>query len=95
VPITYVSQQLGHKDPYFTLKYYANWLLMAVAERLVDVLDGANPGATPAQPAGGAGADRQSDNSSGGNRPTLASPPDGAAWLKTARVNPPEQCEGW
>jgi len=47
VPITYVSQQLGHKDPYVTLKYYANWPLMAAAERLVDVLDGANEGATP------------------------------------------------
>ena len=50
-PITYVSQQLGHKDPYTTLKYYAHWLPDTAGEKDVDRLDQTRPNATPAQPA--------------------------------------------
>ena len=39
VPITYVSQQLGHRDASITLRVYAHWLPDATAERGVDRLD--------------------------------------------------------
>jgi integrase len=52
-PITYVSQQLGHKDSYTTLKYYSHWLPDSTGERVVDRLDQTQPTATPAQPATG------------------------------------------
>jgi hypothetical protein len=47
VPITYVSQQLGHKDPYVTLRHYAHWLPTVSPDRLVDGLDNVQPPATP------------------------------------------------
>jgi integrase len=50
-PITYVSRQLGHKDPSITLRVYAHWLPEATSERGVDRLDETQPSATPAQPA--------------------------------------------
>jgi hypothetical protein len=53
-PITYVSRQLGHKDPSITLRVYAHWVPDASSTRAVDLLDDAqprrNPGATQAQP---------------------------------------------
>ena len=42
-PITYVSQQLGHKDASITLRVYALWLPDLSKTRLVDVLDDAAP----------------------------------------------------
>ena len=39
VPITYVSQQLGHRDASITLRVYAHWLPDATADRGVDRLD--------------------------------------------------------
>jgi integrase len=50
VPITYVSRQLGHKDPSITLRVYAHWLPDPMSAKLVDALDDARPSATPAQP---------------------------------------------
>jgi len=50
VPITYVSRQLGHKDPSITLRVYAHWLPEPMRERGVDRLDTLQPSATPAQP---------------------------------------------
>jgi integrase len=32
-PITFVSQQLGHKDPSITLRVYAHWLPDTVTQR--------------------------------------------------------------
>src|SRR5262249_25846355 len=55
-PITYVSQQLGHKDPSITLRVYAHWLPDASRARLVDALDDAAPDVTQAAPS------RQSTN---------------------------------
>jgi hypothetical protein len=43
VPITYVSRQLGHKDPSITLRVYSHWLPEQSLEKLVDVLDDAAP----------------------------------------------------
>jgi integrase len=48
-PITYVSQQLGHRDASITLRVYAHWL-PDVSRREVDRLDALQPDATPAQP---------------------------------------------
>ena len=42
VPITYVSAQLGHKNPATTLRFYAKWIPQA-GKRFVDLLD-QNPG---------------------------------------------------
>ena len=47
-PITYVSQQPGHRDASITLRVYAHWL-PDVSGR-VDRLDPLQPDATPAQP---------------------------------------------
>jgi hypothetical protein len=47
-PITYVSQQLGHRDASITLHVYAHWLPDA-SRREVDRLDTLQPSATPAQ----------------------------------------------
>jgi integrase len=47
-PITYVSQQLGHRDASMTLRVYAHWLPSTSSVRAVDRLDDAtfrNPGA--------------------------------------------------
>jgi integrase len=49
-PITYVSQQLGHKDAAITLRVYAHWLPTASKERLVDLLDDAHLDASQAHP---------------------------------------------
>jgi integrase len=49
-PITYVSRQLGHKDPSITLRVYAHWVPDASSTRAVDLLDDAQPSATQAQP---------------------------------------------
>src|SRR4029079_15677776 len=38
-PITYVSQQLGHRDAAITLRVYAHWLPSASDVRAVDRLD--------------------------------------------------------
>jgi hypothetical protein len=47
-PITYVSQQLGHRDPSITFRVYAHYLPDA-SRRDVDRLD-TQPSATPPQP---------------------------------------------
>ena len=47
-PITYVSQQPGHRDASITLRVYAHWL--PDVSRRVDRLDPLQPDATPAQP---------------------------------------------
>jgi hypothetical protein len=49
--ITYVARQLGHRDASTTLRIYAHWLPDASRTRAVDLLDGTQPAATPAQPA--------------------------------------------
>jgi hypothetical protein len=51
-PITYVSQQLGHRDAAITLRVYAHWLPSASDLRAVDRLDDerTQPSATQAQP---------------------------------------------
>jgi integrase len=46
VPITYVSQHLGHRDASITLKVYAHYIPNPMA-REVDRLDGAQRAATP------------------------------------------------
>jgi integrase len=48
-PITYVSQQRGHRDASITLRVYAHYLPDA-SRREVDRLDALQPSATPAQP---------------------------------------------
>ena len=48
-PITYVSQQMGHRDASITLRVYAHYL-PDVSRREVDRLDALQPNATPAQP---------------------------------------------
>jgi integrase len=50
-PITYVSQQLAHRDASITLRVYADWLPDAT-RREADRLDALQPSATPAQPEG-------------------------------------------
>ena len=47
-PITYVSQQLGHRDASITLRVYAHWL-PDESRREADRLDTLQPSATPAQ----------------------------------------------
>jgi len=47
-PITYVSQQPGHRDASITLRVDAHWL--PDVSRRVDRLDPRQPDATPAQP---------------------------------------------
>jgi hypothetical protein len=42
-PITYVSQQLGHRDPSITLREYSHWLPDTTARKGVDRLDDALP----------------------------------------------------
>jgi len=49
--ITYVARQLGHRDASTTLRIYAHWLPDVSRTRAVDLLDGRQPSATPAQPA--------------------------------------------
>jgi len=49
-PITYVSRQLGHKDPSITLRVYAHWLPDLSREKLVDVLDDTSLRVTQASP---------------------------------------------
>lgn len=49
--ITYVARQLGHRDASTTLRVYVHWLPDASGTRAVDLLDGTQPSATPAQPA--------------------------------------------
>ena len=48
-PITYVSQQLGHRDASIPLRVYAHWLPDA-SRREADRLDALQLSATPAQP---------------------------------------------
>jgi hypothetical protein len=50
-PITYVSRQLGHKDPSITLRVYAHWLPSMPHEKLVDALDEAAPHGPQTAPA--------------------------------------------
>ena len=49
-PITYVSRQLGHKDPSITLRVYAHWLPDVSRVQLVDTLDDTSPDVTQASP---------------------------------------------
>ena len=49
-PITYVSQQLGHRDASITLRVYAHWVPDASAAKAVDLLDDTQPSATQTQP---------------------------------------------
>jgi integrase len=49
-PITYVSQQLGHRDPSITLRVYAHWLPDASNDTLVNRLDDAALDVTQASP---------------------------------------------
>jgi hypothetical protein len=49
-PITYVSQQLGHRDPSITLRVYAHWLPDASSYALVNRLDDAASEVTQASP---------------------------------------------
>jgi integrase len=48
-PITYVSQQLGHRDASITLRVYAHWL-PDVSRREADRLDTMYQSASPAHP---------------------------------------------
>jgi len=57
-PITYVSRQLGHKDPSITLRVYAHWLPDASTEKLVDGLDDTSPRVTQPSPTTAADADQ-------------------------------------
>ena len=50
-PITYVSQQLGHRDAAITLRVYAHWLPSASTYTLVNRLDDAASDVTQASPA--------------------------------------------
>jgi hypothetical protein len=50
VPITHVSQQLGHRDPSITLRVPAHWLPDASASTLVNRLDAAPSDVTQASP---------------------------------------------
>jgi Phage integrase family len=50
-PITYVSQQLGHRDPSITLRVYAHWLPDASTATLVNRLDDAVSDGTQTAPA--------------------------------------------
>ena len=50
VPITYVSRQLGHKDPSITLRVYSHWLPDASREKLVDALEDTSPRVTQTSP---------------------------------------------
>jgi integrase len=50
-PITYVSQQLGHRDAAITLRVYAHWLPAASTYTLVNRLDDAASDVTQASPA--------------------------------------------
>ena len=52
-PITYVSRQLGHKDPSITLRVYAHWVPDGSAAKAVDLLDDPHPAATQPQPTAG------------------------------------------
>jgi len=54
-PITYVSRQLGHKDPSITLRVYSHWLPDNSLEELVDVLDDAAPRGPQTAPTASAG----------------------------------------
>ena len=49
--IAYVARQLGHRDASMTLRIYAHWLPDVSRTRAVDLLDGTQPAAPPAQPA--------------------------------------------
>ena len=49
-PITYVSRQLGHKDPSITLRVYAHWLPDDSREKLVNLLDDTHLDASQAHP---------------------------------------------
>ena len=49
-PITYVSQQLGHRDAAITLRVYAHWLPSASTYTLVNRLDDAASDVTQASP---------------------------------------------
>ena len=49
-PITYVSQQLGHKDASITLRVYAHWLPDLATHTFVNALDDAAPDVTQASP---------------------------------------------
>jgi len=49
-PVTYVSQQMGHRDSSITLKVYARWLPDVSGRKGVDRLDDVQLLATPAQP---------------------------------------------
>ena len=49
-PITYVSQQLGHRDPSITLRVYAHWLPDTSSYALVNRLDDAASDVTQASP---------------------------------------------
>ena len=44
--MTYVSWQLGHKDPSITLRVVLTLVAESVAHKLVDLLDGTSPRVT-------------------------------------------------
>ena len=56
--ITYVSRQLGHKDPSITLRVYSHWVPDASTYKAVGLLDDARPSATQTQPAGVGGVEK-------------------------------------
>ena len=49
-PITYVSHQLGHRDPSITLRVYSHWLPDTTARKGVDRLDDTSPNVAQAWP---------------------------------------------
>ena len=55
VPITYVSQQLGHRDASITLRVYAHWLPEVGGEKGVDQLDTDATHPQPIRNQGGSG----------------------------------------
>jgi hypothetical protein len=58
-PITYVSRQLGHKDPSITLRVYAHWLADSRTAKLVNALDDAAPDGTQTAPTAWSAADQK------------------------------------
>jgi integrase len=79
-PITYVSQQLGHRDPSITLRVNSHWMPDTSTRKGVDRLDDALPNVAQAWPdaiAVNEGNERKSFVSSGepgGNRTRKAKP---------------------
>jgi integrase len=79
-PITYVSQQLGHRDPSITLRVNSHWMPDTSTRKGVDRLDDALPNVAQAWPdtiAVNDGNERKSfvsNGEPGGNRTRKAKP---------------------